>query len=75
MSSIERYVVTADPDEWGDGPMLDYDEARTLAAQHGACVVELTYEYADSELVDDFRACFACGGPISECDCGGEGSA
>lgn len=56
MSEVVRYAVCADPDEWGDAVVFDtYEEARTHASSHDECVIELTYEYSDSELVDDLR--------------------
>lgn len=56
---ITRYVVCEDPDEWGDGPTYEqakYEDAKREASSIGGCVVEITYEFSDSELVDDFRA-------------------
>lgn len=56
MSSITRYAVCADPDEWGDTPLYDrYDEAKAAALKADECVVELEYEFSDSSVVDDFR--------------------
>lgn len=56
MATITRYVVTDNPDEWGDAPTYDkYREARDEASRRNACVIELEYEYSDSSLVDDFR--------------------
>jgi hypothetical protein len=55
-STITKYVVCEDPDEWGDEPPLDsYQEAKDEAERRCAAVVELTFEYTDSEVVDDFR--------------------
>lgn len=56
MPSILRYVVTSTPDEGGEGYEYDdYDEAKSAAAEQGACVIEHTYEWSESEMVDDFR--------------------
>lgn len=54
---IYKYVVTSNPDkheqdEW----VFDwYKDAKTLAATEGKCVVELQYEFFDSELIFDYR--------------------
>ncbi len=59
MSQIHTYAVTDDPDDWGDAPTYDtLDEARNAASTQGACIVELTYTFEDSEFLggaDDFR--------------------
>lgn len=56
MSDLERYAVADDPDEWSDAAVYDsYEEAKRDASSRDACVIALTYEYSDSELVDDFR--------------------
>jgi len=54
---IYKYVVTSDPDEHGqDVRVFDwYKDAKDLAATEGKCVVELHYEFVDSELVFDYR--------------------
>lgn len=55
MSSVERYAVSDTPDNWADGDLYDtYEEAKN-AAFPGRCVTEITYEFSDTDLVDDFR--------------------
>jgi hypothetical protein len=50
------YAVCEDPDDWGDAPLYDkYDVARAKAVETGGCVVEITFIYDESDLVDDFR--------------------
>ena len=54
--SKHTYVVCDHPDEWGDGEQYDTrDEAIAVAVRAGQVVVELTWEFTDSELVKDFR--------------------
>jgi hypothetical protein len=58
MSTISRYIVCEDPDEWGNESMYEsreYKEAEEEALRRGACIIELEYEYSDSSLVADFR--------------------
>lgn len=56
MSTICKYVVCNDPDEWGDEPMHDSAmEAHDQALSEGRCVVEVEFEYIDSGLAWDFR--------------------
>ena len=55
MSTITRYVVTQDPDNWGDEYQYDDPrEARELAMRTGACLLEVEYEYSDTSLAEDF---------------------
>jgi hypothetical protein len=50
------YAVCQDPDSWQDGNFYDrYDVARVKAVETGGCVVEVTFTYDESDLVDDFR--------------------
>lgn len=50
------YVVCSAPDEWGDGDeYLCYGEARRAAEECDGCIVEVEWEFADSELVLDLR--------------------
>lgn len=54
---LERYVVATNPDDWGDGPVYDkIADARVAARACKGCVIALQYEFADSELIDDFRS-------------------
>ena len=56
---IYQYIVCEDPDDYAAGIFCDAGtsapEAKALAQKHNACVVELTYEFSDSELIEDFR--------------------
>ena len=57
MPTISRYVVSPTPDTWSDA-LSEYDtyaEARDVAIEQQGCVTEITYEFSDTELVDDFR--------------------
>jgi hypothetical protein len=56
MPDITKYAVAKNPSEWGDAPTYDqYADAKAEAQAQCACVIELTYSFDDSELVDDFR--------------------
>lgn len=55
--SLSRYVVSDTPETWAEA-YTEYDsytEARDAAMEQGGCVTEITYEFSDTELVDDFR--------------------
>lgn len=55
MSKVYQYIVTTNPDEW-DGPVYDsFRDANEVAQRTHACVVELEYEFSDSDLVVDYR--------------------
>jgi len=57
MSTITRWAVTENPDDWGDAPTFDtYAEAKREAITLSECVICLTYTFDEQELVDDFRA-------------------
>ena len=50
------YFVCEDPAEWQDGkPYETYSQAQAQARVRHKCVVEATFTYDDSDLVDDFR--------------------
>jgi hypothetical protein len=60
--NVYQYVVYADPRDIDSETALCYcaagtsvAEARALAEEHNACLVELTFSYDDSELIEDFR--------------------
>ena len=56
MASKYTYVVTDDPDDWGNGDEYTRpNEAKLAAARRGACVVEIEWEFSDSELIEDYR--------------------
>ena len=61
---IYRYVVTADPADVDTGQRHDtFAEADRWRTDHmaGGCIVELKYEYSDSDLVsDDRETCVIC---------------
>lgn len=53
---ITHYVCSNTPEDWCDGAVFNnYPEAQEHARQYSMCVTEVTYEFSDSELVDDFR--------------------
>lgn len=56
---IYRYVVHSHPNNVAEGHTFEtVGEARAFMAaygEHGACLSEVTYEFADSELVEDTR--------------------
>jgi len=55
---IYKYIACADPARWSEFGSLfgSYTEARAAAEDMDGCVIELSFEYSDSELVGDFRA-------------------
>ena len=54
---VHKYVACKDPDKWSEFGSLfgRYTEARVAAEDMNGCVIELSFEYSDSELVGDFR--------------------
>ena len=54
---IYKYVVSSDPDNWAEGKLFSsMKEARTfLSARGRGCITEISYEFSDSELVEDTR--------------------
>lgn len=69
MSEIEVYTFEDGDDEpVGDCPIYVYSEAKAYARKHGLAVIANTYEWTDSELVDDYRParCAECGRPEAE---------
>ena len=56
VSEIEVYTFEDGEDEpVGDCSIYVYSEAKAYARKHGLAVIANTYEWTDSELVDDFR--------------------
>lgn len=56
MNNIYRYIACKCPSNPNEGMAYDsYNEARDAAAAFDGCVIEVTYSFEDSELVDDFR--------------------
>tara|TARA_R110000824_G_scaffold346368_1_gene533164 strand:+ start:2313 stop:2498 length:186 start_codon:yes stop_codon:yes gene_type:complete len=57
--TIYRYVVHSHPSNVGEGTMFEtIGEAREFVLQYGeqgACISEVAFEFADSELVEDTR--------------------
>ena len=55
--TIYKYYACRNPDRYFEGTGYDlYREARDAASVYDGCVVEVTYTYDDSEMVDDFRS-------------------
>lgn len=55
MSEIEVYTVEDEHGEWqGEWPLAEIEEARKAARDAGGKLVCLTYEFSDSELVEDY---------------------
>ena len=53
--TILRYTVADDKELTNESPEYDnYDEARSAACERRGVVMQYTYEFDDSELVDDF---------------------
>ena len=56
---IYQYIVHSHPSNMAEGTMFGTIEgARDFAASYGragACISEVTFEFADSELVEDTR--------------------
>jgi hypothetical protein len=53
---IYKYIVTNDPSNIDGG--MEYERAQVAieaARLRSACVVELSFAFEDSELVEDFR--------------------
>ena len=53
---IYKYYICKEPgDDWGRYAYDTYAEAYRAAMSVGWCVVEATFEFEDSEIVEDFR--------------------
>lgn len=56
MSELQVYAFETDGDESAtDWTTMDFAEAREYARRFGYSIIARTYEYADSELVEDHR--------------------
>ena len=54
--SKHTYIVSSSPDNWGDGDEYTNGAKATESARAiEGCVTEITWEFDDSELVEDFR--------------------
>jgi hypothetical protein len=57
--NVYQYIVCEDPDDYAAGIFCDAGtsakEAKALAQEQNACVIELTFSFEDSELIEDFR--------------------
>lgn len=56
---IYKYVVSSHPDNWVEGHHFNnIKSAREFVLNYGdqgACITELSYEFSESELVEDNR--------------------
>jgi hypothetical protein len=65
MSTLILYTFEGD-DGKQDWNTMDYEEAREYASKYGYKIIANTYEWTDSELVEDCEesdACDLCGQP------------
>ena len=58
--NIYKYMICKDPDNFSWATQYckagtSAKEAKALAQEQNACVVELTFSFEDSELIEDFR--------------------
>jgi hypothetical protein len=56
---ITKYYVGARDCNGGsdEGPYDNYEQAKAEAQRLGLCVIEYTFEFTDSCVVDDFTPC------------------
>jgi len=69
MSEIIVYAFEEGDDESAtEWTTVDYNEAREYAAGNGYSLIARTYEYTDSELIEDYRPGHALDGTLLEPD-------
>ena len=59
--TIYRWIVCTDPDSISSATHLynSFDDARDCAIAQKTCVIEVSFVYEDSELVQDYREAVA----------------